>query len=167
MTTMLDHAHQTETSRAASPAVLRELVQRHRVCWESWPEYLMVKREKRQIGFSLELSGTHERGVEHPSPGCQHCRAVYAALQTIAVYILPRELRPSRYEIESYQPAISYSVSRRNRPDVTLTIRIVHRQGYERPVDECEERCLEEMKQRLRELGACERHWVPAKENNS
>lgn len=167
MTRTFSQAHEADLHRTESPAVLRELVQRFRVCWESWPEFLMVKREKRQIGFSLELSGTHERGVEHPSPGCQHCRAVYAALQTIAVYILPREQRPSRYEIEPYQTAISYSVRRRNRPDVTLAIRIVHREGYERPVDDCEERCLEEMKQRLRELGACERHWVATKENNS
>lgn len=167
MTATLGYAYQTENSHVGSPTVLRELVQRYRVCWESWPELLMLKREKRQIGFSLELSGTHERGVEHPSPGCRHCRAVYAALQTIAVYILPRELRPTRYEIEPYEPAIHYSASRRNRPDVTLTIRIVHRQGFERPVDECEEHCQEEMKQRLRELGACERHWVATKENKS
>jgi hypothetical protein len=26
-------------------------------------------------------------------------------------------------------------------------------------VDQCEVRCLEEMKQRLKQLGACERQW--------
>lgn len=31
--------------------------------------------------------------------------------------------------------------------------------GNERPVDECEVRCLNEMKARLKELGACQREW--------
>jgi len=160
----LNRELQTRPTPAESPAVLRELVQRYRVCWEVWPEYVFVGREKRQIGFALELSGTHDRGVLHPTPGCQHCRGVFAALQTIAVYIMPKEERPSRYEIETYEPAIHYSAARQHRPDVDLTIRILHRSGFERPMDECEVRCLEEMKQRLRELGACDRRWSRPKE---
>lgn len=149
----LNQEQQTRLTPAESPAVLRELVQRYQVCWEVWPEFIMVGREKRQIGFALELSGTHERSVEHPTPGCSHCRAVFAALQTIAVYILPREERPSPYEIETYDQSIHYSSKRRDRADISPTIRILHREGFEQPVDECEVRCLEEMKRRLREMG--------------
>ena len=152
----LVQARATKPSLAEGPAVLCELVQRYRVCWEVWPDYVVVAGRKRQIGFQLELSGTHERGVEHPTPGCQHCREVFAALQVIAVHILPREERPSVYQIESFEPAIHYSPMRRNRPEVSLTIRITHRNHFDRPVDECAVRCLEEMKQRLRELGASE-----------
>jgi hypothetical protein len=38
-----------------------------------------------------------------------------------------------------------------------VAIRLVHREGYERPVDACEERCLKEIQARLRELGIPER----------
>lgn len=152
----LVQAHATKSSLGESPAVLCELVQRYRVCWEVWPDYLMVGRRKQQIGFQLELSGTHEAGVKHPTPGCQHCRRVFAALQVIAVHILPREERPSVYDIESFEPAIHYAPIRGNRSEVSLTIRIGHRSHFERSVDECEVRCLEEMKQRLRDLGASE-----------
>ncbi len=39
----------------------------------------------------------------------------------------------------------------------SLTVR---REGYERPVDECEDRCLKEMEERLRELGPCSLTWT-------
>lgn len=147
-----------------APSVLAELVQRFRVCWEVSRGLHVMGHEIRQIGFSLVLYGTHEPGVEHPIPGCEHCRHVFAALQTIAAYLLPRERRESSYDVGTFDQAIHFARERDNRPDVELAITIYHRHGYERPVDACEIRCLEEMKQRLKELGACERHWSPRKE---
>lgn len=141
---------------------MKELVERYRVCWEVWPEYTSVRGERRQIGFALELSGTHEPGVEPPLPGCEHCIRVYNALQTIASHIIPQERRPSRHDIGIYDPAIHYSPQRRWRPDVSLTVRILHRSGFEQPVDECENKCLNEMKTHLRKLGAAEGRWVSA-----
>ncbi len=139
---------------------LQELVRRFRVCWDVWPEYVVVGKETRQIGFELELSGTHEAGVEHAVPGCEHCQHVYAALCRIAEWILPKEERPSRYDMEPYEPSLRYSASRDFRPDVALTIRILHRTDGLAPVDACELRCLEEMKQRLREVGASQGSWT-------
>ena len=137
-----------------TPAFLREHVGRFRVCWESRPEYLCIRSEKRQIGFVLELAGTHEPGVEHPEPGCEHCQRVFAALREIAEWILPREACPSQYHIGPYEPAIRYSSAKRKRPEIILTIRITHRRDFQQPVEECQSRCLREMEQRLTELGA-------------
>ena len=152
---------QSSTSRSFNDQslVLVELVKRHQVCWEVWPEYLIVGGKQQQVGFELELSGTHEPGTEHVSPGCPACRHVYRALHSIADSILPKDERPSRYEIGPYEQALRYSAVRGNRPDVTLSLKIVHRRGFDQPVDQCEMRCLEEMKQCLRQLGACERQW--------
>ncbi len=141
-------------------AILKELVRRFRVCWKVWPEDAFVGDQKRQIGYQLELAGTHEPWVEHPEPGCEHCQRIFAALRDIADWILPREERPSTYEIGPYDQAIRYMPMRRNRPDVILTVRILHREGYERPVDECEDRCLKEMEGRLKELGAGRLTWT-------
>ena len=138
---------------------LKELVKRFRVCWEVWPEYIVVEHQKRQIGFVLEICGTHEPGIEHPTPGCEHCQRVFAGLQEISMHIMPREQRPSVYEVQAYDHALRYAPKRRNRADVILALNIRHRTGFERPVDECEVRCLTEMKQRLRELGASEGQW--------
>lgn len=145
---------------SVTPAHLTDLIQRFRVCWEVWPEYAFVHHDRRQVGFTLELSGTHEAGVEHPTPGCSHCQRVYAALYVIAAHILPREIRPSIYDVSSYDHAIHYSQVRSGRPDISLAIGILHRGDLDSPVGECQERCLTEMKQRLRELGAHERQWT-------
>jgi len=138
---------------------LRMLVQDHRVCWEVLPEKIPVKDEAPlKIGFDLMLYGTHEEG-EHPTPGCEKCKQIYRDLRKIANWVLPKEERPSRYEISIYDSAIRYNRMRGSRPDVGLTIKILHRSEYDRPVDECEIACLNEMKTKLSSLGAQERYW--------
>ena len=140
---------------------LAALAQRHRVCWEVWPECIVLRGEKRQVGFVLELSGTFETDTGYPYPDWVARQRVFAALRQIAEAILPREKRLSGYEVDSDDQAFHYSRVRGSRPDVSVAIHIYHRQGFERPVDPCEIRCLKEMEQRLKELGACERQWTP------
>ena len=142
-----------------TPAHLTGLVQHFQVCWEVWPEWAFVRHDRRQVGFTIELSGTHEAGVEHPAPGCSHCQRVYDALHEIAAHVLPREVRSSIYDVASYDHAIHYSPIRGDRPDICLTIGIFHRGNLDDPVGQCQERCLTDMKQRLRDLGARERQW--------
>jgi hypothetical protein len=139
---------------------LRELVQRFRVCWKTWPEYIYSGHERRQIGYELELAGTHEFGLSHPEPGCEHCQHVFFALRQIATYILPRQKRASMYEIGPFDQAIRYSGLHSNRPDIVLKLKILHRNGYDQPVDECEDRCLREVEQSLRELGVGHISWT-------
>ena len=142
-----------------APQRLKEFVQRFRICWEALPDHYYVKKEKRQIGFTLELTGTHESGVEHPEPGCQHCQHVWRALQEIAGWILPKEIRDSDYEVSVFDQTIQYTRVRKFRPDVSLRIWIRHRSGFDREVDACEVRCLNEMTKRLTEIGAHKAQW--------
>ena len=138
---------------------LRMFVQDHRVCWEVLPEKIPVKEETPlKVGFNLLLYGTHEEG-EHPTPGCEKCQRIYRDLRKIANWINPKEERHSRYEISIYESAIRYNRILGNRPDVELTIKILHRSEYDQPVDECEILCLNEMKGNLLELGAQEKRW--------
>ena len=139
-------------------ASLAELVGRYQICWEVWPELLFVNHKQQQVGFQLELSGAHDFAGHHGGY-CSSCRQVFQALHAIVDHILPPEGRPSRYEVGPYEQALRYSPVRGNRPDVMLTVRVLHREGFAQPVDACEVRCLEEMKSRLRQLGACERRW--------
>lgn len=165
--------HQTQPANAtAVPEGLKEFVERFHVCWEALPDYYYVpvkdplhpeikepKKEKRQIGFQLQLSGTHEAGVEHPQPGCEHCRKVWRALTAIAEWILPKEIRDTGYDLDSYDQSIRYDPVRNFRPEVLLTIWLRHRSGFDREVDACEVRCLNEMTERLRQLGARNGKW--------
>lgn len=141
-------------------ARIRDLVQQFRVSWSVRPEECFVDHIKRKIGFTIELCGTHEPGTLHVSPGCEHCRPVQAGLREIANWILPREERPSMYDIDIDNQALEYSPAHANRPDISLTIRIIHRGNIEGPVDECEVRCLQEMEQSLKDLGASKGRWA-------
>ncbi len=149
----------TRTEYDAYSGNLKELVQRFKVCWEVLPDYYYVKGQRRQIGFVLELSGTHEPGRGQPQPGCRLCHPVRRALEAIAHAIIPKDRRDSDHEVSPYDQSIHYDPSRKFRPEVTLGISICHRSGFDREVDACEVRCLQEMTQRLKELGARERSW--------
>ncbi len=142
-----------------APAKLKQLVVQFQVCWEVLPYDDYVKGQKRQTGFVLVLAGTHEPGVEHPEPGCQHCHNVRRALEAIARCIIPKERRDSDHDITPYDQAIHYDPRRQFRPEVSLQIWIRHRSGFDREVDACEVRCVREMTQRLKELGAREGSW--------
>jgi hypothetical protein len=138
---------------------LRELVERYRVCFDILNEYTYVAHVRQQIGFCIELVGTHPVGIEHPEPGCEHCRDVYHALERIGSWITPKEVRPSYYEIEAFDSAIRYEPAHKNRPDVLLRIKILHRKEGFAPVDACEIQCVNEMKEKLRNIGAQRGTW--------
>ena len=153
------HPANAITVASGPPSRLIELVKRFRVCWEVWPEYLLVSGARRQVGFELLLCGAHEQGVNSLTPGCPHCCRVFEALQEIATWIEPQEFRQSKYRIGCYDAALHYAALRQHRPDVALSLKFLHREHIEAPVDECQLHCLEEMKARLRSLGAPEGRW--------
>ena len=140
---------------------LKAIVQLHRVCWEVLPEQVPVEEgPPLQVGFNLMLYGTHLHDWDRSPPGCLACQAIYRDLREIADWIVPKVERPSRYEIDVFDQAIRYDPMRGNRPDVTLTIRILHRSQREAPVDACEIFCLHEMEQNLLQIGAQCQRWT-------
>ena len=142
---------------------LGEIVQQHQVCYEVWPEWYMKDGRKIQIGFELELCGINHADSnedQHPVPGCPICLRTYSELCEIANWVLPVEERPSRYEIQAFDHSLHVASAKRfRRLEVVVTIVIMHRNDFNRPIDECESRCLKEMRQRLSLLGIREDVW--------
>ena len=139
---------------------LKALVQRHQVCFESYPIWhVPLGGGKVAIGYELDLIGTHDHPTRPPSPGCDECKPVQRALLTIARAILPPNDRPSRYALEPYDVAIHFSPRRKMRKDLVVAIDIMHRDRFDRPVDACEVRCLHEMTEKLKQLGARSERW--------
>ncbi len=132
---------------------LKELVALHSVCYELFPHYELNGHTPIKVGFSLELYGTHDHGSSSLTPGCDKCMTTYKDLRRIAEWVLPKEERPTAYEIEPFDRAMHESPRRRLRPEVELNIKIVHRHNPVRPIDACEERCRGEMEQRLSAIG--------------
>ncbi len=138
---------------------LKDLIQRHKVCYEVWPENLVVNHQIVKVGFDLELEGTHEHPGNEVLPGCPHCEEVFQDLKRIAEWIMPTEERPTTYEIQPFDRAIHYAPKRKMRSEVSLNIKIIHRHGFDQPVDDCEQMCLKEMRRKLAELGVKEGDW--------
>jgi len=99
--------------------------------------------ERVKTGFDLELYGTHDHGHSSLTPGCERCTATYRDLRQVAEWILPKEERPSVYDIEPFDHSLHARSTKRF--EVELKIRIQHRHGWEEPIDECEKRCLAEI----------------------
>ncbi len=139
---------------------LKKYARLHRVCWEVLPEQIPIKGDRPlQVGFELMLYGAHAHDADCPVPGCEQCKLIYTHLREIAEWIVPKVERSSRYEIEMFDSAVRYDPVRNNRPDVTVTIKIVHRSQFDAPVDQCEVFCLHEMEQKLSQIGARYRQW--------
>ena len=150
------------STEGSTPTIerLRELVEQHQVCYEVWPELLAIKDDKTlKVGFLLELNGTHGHDADHVLPGCKHCHSTFEDLRQIAEWIMPKEERASYYDIQPFDNALRETPKRSFRSEVVLGMRILHRHGFDQPVDECEEVCLKEMRQKLKELGVHEGDW--------
>ena len=139
-------------------ATLQEWVRQHRVTWElgAWQE--SVEHRVTTVGFELRLFGRHEPHV-HASPGCSECVPVFERLRAIALASFPKEHRPTKYEVEPFHAALHLRPESEWKPEVQLTVHIVHREDYLRPLDECEKRCAEEIQKALRGLGVQPRSW--------
>jgi hypothetical protein len=135
---------------------LGDLVQQRRVSYEIWPEHLIVNGTGVRVGFSLDLCGREADGDELLVPGCPRCLRCFEDLRRIAEWIMPKKERASRYEIELFNGALRRTTKRGFRPEAVLTMRILHREGFDQPVDECERLCLDEMLKKLHELGVTE-----------
>src|SRR5262245_5936777 len=135
-----------------SPEQLRAIIQKHLVCFQIWPEQLIVQGQRVQVGFQLELCGIHESGADPKGPGCDNCYRVYEDLRRIAEWVKPQEGRPSRYEIEPFDHALHVIGKSNSRFEVILTMKILHRQGIDEPLDKCQELCLKEIRHKLAEL---------------
>ena len=139
--------------------VLRDWIQEHSVCWESSPMVEMYEGRRTQVGFELNLFGRHPALVHSASGRNSEGLALYQKLKAIALFSLPSEIRPSRYEIDPYHAALHFRPENGLTPEIQLTIRVLHREQYFDPIDACESRCANEITARLCALGAQKCVW--------
>lgn len=148
-----DARRRSVANSATSLAATSALAVLHKVHWQIYPEYRLVDEQLVKVGFELVLFGTHDHPSQHPAPGCDACVKVYKALSRVAGFALPREERPTLFEIEPFEAALLYPVSGTPSIEVAMRIRLLHRADSLLPIDECQRRCLAEIEDRLRQLG--------------
>lgn len=135
---------------------LREFVREHRVHYEVKPEIVIRDSERLKVGFEVRAWAVHEKGAK-ALPGCEKCKDLASGLREVAEWLVPSDDRPTRVAIEPFEPRLYESSVVPGADEVAVSIRLVHQGEYERPIDACEERCLKEIRAKLKELGAQER----------
>lgn len=129
---------------------LRDRVRRHNIHWQAWPEFHVCGTERKQVGFRLDLLGTHDRPSTRPIPGCPESWKVYTSLRDLARWVLPEEQGGDLQVIVDDASLVRQG----DRRDIMVTIKIGHRSGNDQPVDEQEASCLAAIEERLIALGA-------------
>jgi hypothetical protein len=145
----------------AAETALEDCVRRHHVTWELGPWQELVDRRPTAVGFELRLFGQHDPET-HASPGCGACASLHRKLRDIAAAVLPKEARPTEYRVEPFDASLHMRPEGAWKPEVQLSVHIVHRHGYLQAVDECEKRCVDEIQSALRGLGVQPRTWRDA-----
>ena len=140
-------------ANAGSDAAIQSLVDRYKVCWDSFPEWSRTNDERKQSGVIVELYGTHDTPGVVPTAGCRHCIPVIQALLTIADDVAERA-RDRLVSIRAHS-GIEYAVERGARPDIVVALAFA-------PFGAASPSATglpEEVRARLRELGIAERRW--------
>lgn len=139
-------------------STLKEWVRQHKVTWELGPWQEMSDHQATTVGFELRLFGQHgpHSGA---TPGCEQCVSLHDRLRSIALATFPKEHRPTKHEVDPFDASFHLRPETQWTPEVQLTVHIVHRDGYLRPLDECERRCADEIQNALRGLGVQPKVW--------
>lgn len=135
---------------------LARIARSHKVHFDVLPEVVVKTEGRTAVGYEVRLFALHEKG-SRALPGCPKCLELVADLQRIAEWIVPHEHRPTVASIEPFQRSLYDSKEVPGTDEVELSIRLFHREGYERPVDPCETRCVKEIRERLKALRIPER----------
>src|SRR5262245_22703343 len=140
---------------------LRGWIHGRRVCWELEPLVEWDGGRRVQVGYQLRLFGRLSGGLRS-DPGGEESEAVHGGLRAIALGVLPTDERASRCEIEPFDAAFHLRPESHWAPEIQLTIRIVHREGYLRPADPDAKALVATIERRLSGLGARRRNWSMA-----
>ena len=97
-------------------------------------------------------------------PGCAHCGLTYDELREIAEWITLKEPQDCRFQIGAFDRALHIAPRQRwSRNKIIVNIKILHSHNVDGPVNESQERCLNELRVELKRLGVREGVWQTAK----
>mgnify|MGYP003577340525 CR=1 FL=1 len=152
------------TNESTVPEALQDVVLRHQVSYEVWPEWSGCGGRARRIGYRVTLCGVNDRNDcvrGHHVPGCPHCGLTYDEIRKIAEWITLKERPDCRFEIASFDRAWHIAPKQRwSRNEITVNIKILHSHNVEAPLDDSQEGSLKEMRTILSKLGVREGVWA-------
>ena len=139
---------------------VRDVVRRHRICYDTEPYYLNRKGKLLQIGYQLSFYGTFEEQVKDANPDTPGYEEVERDVRRLAEAV--SHTCASLHTCESTIPdpsQITYSHERNMRPDVTVHIPVFDQDNFGHPVDDNVTGVMKDIVELLESLGVCRTQW--------
>jgi len=147
-------------SGAGDTGRMTEIVNDHKVFWIVMPiELPGGEGAPVRVGMSLALVGTDEEGSAASDEHSQ--QIVSDKLEELAEWLVPKNYPNVEFEIRRHDTETFYLPDdlRTKRKNYVVGIRILHKEGFDQPVDEYQTQILKELESRLKELGCPKDHW--------
>lgn len=139
---------------------MREIVNDHKIFWVTTPiETIDTEGERRKVGMALALAGTDaENRVDHK----QHREPnVHDKLYKLAEWLSSGTESDIRLEIRRPDNFLFYLPEdlKTNRTNYVVSIRILHGDKFDKPLDEEIMQVLGVFEKKLKEIGSPKEHW--------
>jgi hypothetical protein len=139
-------------------AELKETVKRHKVYWIVQELINMnEKGDKIKNGFVLYLVGTRDEFSDEGKAA-----EIFKNLYRIARWIMPKENPEVRFEIREHDSVFFYVPGDdrdKDRKNHVVSLRVLHHEGFHRPIDKFQIEATKEMENRLKNIGSPKDHW--------
>jgi hypothetical protein len=139
-------------------AEARAWAEKNKAAWELCPLVEMLRGERVQVGFELELYARIPSGMGDEERQ-EAVVAIWDRLRQIAESIAPEEPAHARLEVEPFDAAGRLRPETGFAPEVLLKARIFHASDYFEPASADERQGLRPLEDRLRELGLRPKCW--------
>ncbi len=154
----LDSKDDRSTNPSDGTAELRQIVKKHKVYW-ILQELINIndKGDKTKNGFALYLVGTHDEISDGGKTS-----EIFKNLDRIARWILPEENAEVRIEIREIESAFFYLPGDdrdEDRKNHVVSLRVLHREGFHRPIDKFQIEATKEMEKKLKRIGSPKDRW--------
>ena len=136
---------------------LREIVEHFQITWGVTLLHESDSGESVEIGFVLDLNGTHESAADHLRRTCRHCANLMLALRIIGDWMFPPQGKCSFCEVQTYSNFVRRDQQDQSEACSTRALRLVSHSGTRCQLGTCHVWCMTNMTERLNRIGAVER----------
>ena len=137
---------------------LKQIVKKHKVYWIVQEiTNINEKGDKVKNAFVLHLIGTRHKASDKTKTS-----EIFENLDRIAQWIMPKESLEVRFDIRQQENLFFYLPGDdrdENRQNLVVSLRVLHREGFLRPIDKFQIEAIKEMEKRLKNIGSPKERW--------
>ena len=139
-------------------AGLKQIVKQHKVYW-ILQDLINIneKGDKIKNGFVLYVVGTRGEVSDEIKTS-----DILNSLHRIARWIMPEENPQVRFEIHDIDSAFFYLPGddrEEGRKNHVVSLKVLHREGFHRPIDKVQIQATKEMEKKLKKIGSPKDRW--------